>query len=320
MSQELIVGPDATNATEQLYSLVGDDMLFDRLGALAERDPRANAWNDTDVMERLRELGIETPEQAPAGAEQPPAEVPAVDAAAPVAPPVQPVAEELNAMRRAAGLAESILDESGETLEHVLNRFKFEVKQFEQGGDLDHDLYEALFDYFSDRGEIPYGVAKGRTGDPVEWVSDKLHKELGLDEGVLDEFGIDTLNQLASHPMAGPLAAAGGAALGGVIGKGIEKAGDWYKNRKEKQAQDKQDKVDEGSCNATMEGEYCPEHGLAECGGMMEMGTVAGSMAPVVGEGNDDAINYNGAITGSYYESKEGDALLDRIKSLALLK
>jgi hypothetical protein len=65
----------------------------------------------------------------------------------------------------------------------------------------------------------------------------------------------------------------------------------------------------------TAEGEYCPEHGLSECGG-----TVAGGMAPVMGEANDDAINYNGAITGSYYESKEGDALLDRIKSLALLK
>lgn len=318
MSQELIVGPDATNATEQLYSLVGDDILFDRLADLAERDPRANAWNDTDVMERLRELGIETPEQAPAGAEDPNA---VAVAPAPIAPaPVAPVAEELNAMRRAAGLAESILDESGETLDHILNRFKFEVKQFEQSGDLDHDLYEALFDYYSDHGEMPYSVAKGRDADPFNWVSDKLSQHMGIGESVLDEFGIDTLNQLASHPMAGPLAAAGGAALGGVIGKGIEKAGDWYKNRKERQAQDKQHAVDEGSCNATMEGEYCPEHGLAECGGMYEMGTVAGSVAPVMDEGNDDAINYNGAITGSYYESKEGDALLDRIKSLALLK
>jgi hypothetical protein len=50
------------------------------------------------------------------------------------------------------------------------------------------------------------------------------------------------------------------------------------------------------------------------------MGTVAGGMAPVMDEANDDPINYNGAITGSYYESREGDALLDRIKSLALLK
>jgi hypothetical protein len=31
-------------------------------------------------------------------------------------------------------------------------------------------------------------------------------------------------------------------------------------------------------------------------------------------------MNYNAAITGSYYESREGDATLARIKSLALLK
>ena len=174
----------------------------------------------------------------------------------------------------------------------------------------------------------------------------------------------------------------------------------------------------------TTEGEYCPEHGLMECGGMYEMGTVAGSMAPVMGEGagskwyvthelrtgdadrvagpfadqqqaqawmndnlpmhlddegqygtsevfegnddteirpgmrvsqgtvvkvngntvtvkasngdmmtmnihdvdqgvaegNDDPMNSNSAITGAYYESKDGDALLARIKSLALIK
>jgi hypothetical protein len=75
----------------------------------------------------------------------------------------------------------------------------------------------------------------------------------------------------------------------------------------------------EGSCNSTMEGEYCPEHGLAECG-MYEMGTVAGGMAPVIGEAPQDPINYNGAITGAYYESKSDTALLARIKSLALLK
>ena len=75
----------------------------------------------------------------------------------------------------------------------------------------------------------------------------------------------------------------------------------------------------EGSCNSTMEGEYCPEHGLAECG-MYEMGTVAGGMAPVIGEAPQDPINYNAAITGAYYESKSDTALLARIKSLALLK
>jgi hypothetical protein len=67
----------------------------------------------------------------------------------------------------------------------------------------------------------------------------------------LDEFDIDTLNQLASHPMAGTLAAAGGAAIGATIGKGITKANDWYQKRKEEKALDraagvKEEEVDEG--------------------------------------------------------------------------
>ena len=70
--------------------------------------------------------------------------------------------------------------------------------------------------------------------------------------------------------------------------------------------------TESASCNMTAEGEYCPEHGLVECG--------MGLPASIMGETNDDPINYNAAITGSYYESREGDAVLARIKSLALLK
>jgi hypothetical protein len=270
MSQELIVGPDATNATEQLYDLIGDDELFDRLGDLAQRDPRANAWNDTDVMDRLRELGVETDGIAPAGAQGDAAPVdPAAvaPAPAPVAPAAPPVAEEINAMRKAAGLPVvegRMLDESGETLSHIMDRFKHEVDEFEKGGDLDNDLYYALFDYYSDHGEIPYGIAKGRDGDPFEWVTDRLDQELG------------TGNYAPRVSEADALATF-------EVMSGFDAP------------------VAEGSCNMTAEGEYCPEHALAECG-MYEMGTVAGSVAPVIGE------------------SQDGDALLARIKSLALIK
>jgi hypothetical protein len=267
MSQELIVGPDATNATEQLYDLVGDDELFDRLSELAERDPRANVWNDTDVMDRLRELGIETDGVAPAGAE---GDAAPVDPAAAASVPQQGVAEglELNAMRKAAGLPVvegRMLDESGETLSHIMDRFKHEVDEFEKGGDLDNDLYYALFDYYSDHGEIPYGIAKGRDGDPFEWVTDRLDQELG------------TGNHAPRVPEADPISTF-------EVMSGFDAP------------------VAEGSCNMTAEGEYCPEHELAECGSMYEMGTVAGSMAPVIGESNNS------------------DALLARIKSLALIK
>lgn len=82
-----------------------------------------------------------------------------------------------------------IIDEGGETFDHLLNRFKNEVKRFENGDDLDSDLYEALYDYYSDAGEIPYGIAKGRTGDPFEWVTQRLVQDLGLTEQMVPEAG-----------------------------------------------------------------------------------------------------------------------------------
>lgn len=251
MTSELIVGPDATNATEQLYDLVGDDILFDRLSELAARDPRANAWNDTEVMNRLAELGIQTPEPTEPGNPAEPQ----------VAPEQQPaVAEEgpdaLQRMQEMAGMPVSesrMIDESGETLMHILDRFKHEVAQFEQGADLDDNLYDALYDYYANSGEMPYGTMKARSGDPYEWVSDRLDQELGT--------GNHTMQAV---PEADPMSTF-------EVMSGFDAP------------------VVEGSCNMTAEGSYCPEHGLAECGGGM-------------------------------YESREGDAVLARIKSLALIK
>lgn len=57
LSEPLIVGPDATNATELLYDLVGDDQLFDLLGNIAEEDPNADVRDV--VIDRLSELGID---------------------------------------------------------------------------------------------------------------------------------------------------------------------------------------------------------------------------------------------------------------------
>lgn len=57
MAEPIPVGADATNATEQLYDLVGDDVLFDRLADLAARDPDADAR--PIVQQRLEEMGIE---------------------------------------------------------------------------------------------------------------------------------------------------------------------------------------------------------------------------------------------------------------------
>ena len=443
MASELIVGPDAINATEQLYDLVGDDILFDRLSDLAARDPRANAWNDTEIMNRLAELGIQLPEPSVPGNPAEPATAPTAPVApAPVVegidgtdyapkvgdevlwrhsdprskmmpmpgtvlsvapgkvtlkiyskrmiqdsgkdtivldlnhytvqpkqgaaaegkafvmpasmgskedyaardawiakiqkqyptaeimtarsqpiaramvtdetgnrktvakfPEAQGVAEgtELNTMLKYAGISVSesrVLDEAGETIDHVLNRFKHEVKQFEEGNDLDSDLYDALYDYYSDKGEIPYGIAKARTGDPFTWVSDKLSQHLGVNEGWKGELAGGTLGGTVGS-IAGNAVAPG---IGGVIGGALGGTAGAMAGRAAGNAVDEADPmstfevmsgfdapVAENSCNMTREGDYCPDHGLAECGGGM-------------------------------YESREGDTMLARIKSLALLK
>jgi hypothetical protein len=83
LSKDLPVGADATNATEQLYDLLGDDELFDQLQALADRDANADARQivlnrmqeldqDPDVMKVITSLNIDStaemnpPEQTPA--------------------------------------------------------------------------------------------------------------------------------------------------------------------------------------------------------------------------------------------------------------
>lgn len=161
LSTDLPVGADATNATEQLYDLIGDDELFDQLEALADRDANADARQV--VYDRLQMLSDNPDVKSVIDQLQ-------INTTAEMNPPEATPAD----------LAESrLMDDTGETIDHILNRFKYEVKTFEQGGNLDQDLYEALFDYWDDAGEIPYGIAKARTGDPYEWVATNLESHLG---------------------------------------------------------------------------------------------------------------------------------------------
>ena len=304
MSAELIVGPDATNATELLYSIVGDDELFDILNDLADKSQgRANIWDDSDVQRRLAELGVQTPQST---------EAEPADIKQDTAPPMKEgdnqatfvEDRELAEMLKYAGVPvkESVLtDSTGSTLEHIKDTFRRDVKDFTQSGDMSDALYDALYDYYFD--DMPYGTKKARDGDPHEWVADRFAEDLGIDEGVLGTVGGAALGSMLGGPI--------GAAVGATGGQELTKGGS---------------SIIEGSCNMTTEGSYCPEHGLAECGSMYEDGGAVG-MPYSMGEAQapQDPINYNAAMTGSYYEGKEtdiqeGDALLARIKSLALLR
>ena len=42
----------------------------------------------------------------------------------------------------------------------------------------DSGYYDKLFDFYMP--DMPYGVAKARTGDPDQWILDRLEEELGV--------------------------------------------------------------------------------------------------------------------------------------------
>ena len=68
--------------------------------------------------------------------------------------------------------------EQNDTLAHIVKRFPKEVKDFARGADLTDELYHALYDYYFLHGEMPYGTAKGRDGDPYEWIHQRFDQDV----------------------------------------------------------------------------------------------------------------------------------------------
>jgi hypothetical protein len=258
MSQPLIAGADGMNATEQLYGLVGDDELFDIIGEIAV-DPDANIWDDERVQNRLEELGVYmvTPAE-PAQADQTP-----------------PVAE-----GRPEDLPGIDYDRPGD------------VKRRQPSGDDDHNPYpyskEEDDDYFREifrkkREAKDQGVAESDTPaqpavqvindfdevvaefdtvpkgfrdnlrssefDAVQWLADVMKND--------PDFDITTIEKIVLRP--------------GVFGPD-EHVIDVTEYLDHLDEADNMSTFEQAQCNQTMEGEYCPEHGLAECGnyGMYE--------------------------------------------------
>jgi hypothetical protein len=233
----------------------------------------------------------------------------------------------VRSLRRAAGLTEGrMLDEDNSKLDHILDRFKYEVRSFEQGGDLDDDLYDALFDYYMDTGDMPYGTAKARDGDPYEWVAQNLESHLrggGIIGGVPDEdYGLEreSVGDYAPEEMRAPHSVDGGM--------------------------DNAILYDDSTCNMSEAGENCPIHGLDECwesampnegivgtalggiGGALVGGPVGARVGAMVGDKIGDAIGEQGTEeksplagiyghSGKMQEVGKDTSFLDRLKTLS---
>ena len=62
------------------------------------------------------------------------------------------------------------------TFEEIIDLHEEDVDEFKDTGELSDDLYDCLYEYYVD--EMPYGVAKARSGDPKDWISDRFESEL----------------------------------------------------------------------------------------------------------------------------------------------
>jgi len=89
------------------------------------------------------------------------------------------------------GKPDEEVDEATElnSLQAILHKFPGDYAKFKAGGDIDEnpDFFDALFGYYMNTGEMPYGVQKARDGDPYEWITNKLDDESDTGKAVDEE-------------------------------------------------------------------------------------------------------------------------------------
>ncbi len=70
------------------------------------------------------------------------------------------------------------------SLQEILEAHPADVQAFRDGTkDFDINsspLFAELYEYYCAAGEMPYGTMKARTGDPDQWIANRLEKELKL--------------------------------------------------------------------------------------------------------------------------------------------
>ena len=85
--------------------------------------------------------------------------------------------------------------EGSDTLDSILGQYSADYAKFKEGGDIDEneDFFNALYEYYSENGQMPYGIQKARDGDPYEWITNQLDQEDGA-EPVAEADEFDTTN------------------------------------------------------------------------------------------------------------------------------
>ena len=87
-------------------------------------------------------------------------------------------------------------------LQKILKKHSSAYQKLLRGAELDqntslmNNFYEDLYDYYVDSGDMSYGVASGKTGDPYEWMANQLEKEGVFGESLDDARMEDSIRVL----------------------------------------------------------------------------------------------------------------------------
>ena len=201
MSAEFPVGPDATNATEQLYDIMGDDVLFDRLETLSTQDADADARQI--IYDRMQELADHPDVRAAMSEFTMDQQTPADEPAEPMGETVKDPADQTEDPE---GTQQPDYDEYADSLKNILQRAGVDdtVKAAPP--------YEASVEEDSQPGVVAdFDEGKCNMTEAGEMCPQHGMMECGMYEEELDE-----LNRRDFLKGAG--AALGGAALAGLAG------------------------------------------------------------------------------------------------------
>jgi hypothetical protein len=251
LSKELPVGADATNATEQLYDLVGDDVLFDQLETLADQDADADArgvviarlqelGNDPDVAEVLTALDLDT--DTPADAEDTTDQISEDDDVSPV---------ESAILRRIKNSHDDLVKQYGEPAVMAAARdVADDIGDVEEIGSSDVSAYV---------NRVVQSLADGSYAD--------LSEGMGGSYFVVFDDGREPYGPIDQHKAQTIAQRMAGAEV--IPARDLVK----YQQDNRRQAMkgsepmeaDNLSTFEEGRCNMTAEGTECPKHGRSEC-------------------------------------------------------
>lgn len=67
-------------------------------------------------------------------------------------------------------------------LMNICAKYPLGMKRIYDTGEIDYNstFFDEVYDHFVNSGEMPIGIAKARTGDPVVWISERISETFNI--------------------------------------------------------------------------------------------------------------------------------------------